>query len=137
VAQPTTTTSAPAATGAGPGAPTIVDTVTQYYALANQDALDEAYTWLSEDYQRQTGRARYDSFWGGIESVTVSDVQPQGQDSATATLLYVRTDGTPSQERVRVDFVRDEATGNYLIDGYTVVGGGGGRGGGGDDDGDD
>ncbi len=93
--------------------------MTQYYALTSRDALDEAYTWLSPGYQDQTGRSRFDSFWGGIRSVSVSDVDPQGRDRATATLVYVRNDGTESVERVRLEFVRDEATGNYLIDGYS------------------
>ena len=118
----TTSSGVPATgTGPGPGASTVEDTVTRYYALVGAQSLPEAFSWLSPGYQDVTGGFdRYAGFWRTIRSVSVGDVEPSGSDRARATLTYITTDGRRSVEQAELGFVRDERTNNFLIDSYEV-----------------
>jgi serine/threonine protein kinase len=85
----------------------------RYFTLA-PGGTDAAWRQLGPGEQAQ-GRSRYDSFWRGISSVTVSDVRAEaGSDKVEATLTYRRTDGVTSTERHRLTLVRSGD--GYLID---------------------
>ena len=84
-----------------------------YYAAA-PGGTNDGWSQLGPDEQAQ-GRASYDSFWRGISSVDVSNVQPvAGEDSVDLTLRYHKTNGQVSTERQRIDLIRS-SDGGYLI----------------------
>jgi hypothetical protein len=71
----------------------------------------------------QTGIARdrqyYDSFWGGIDRVVVSDASGTPPDTAEATITYYFKDGTVSVERTSYRLVDDG--GVLKLDNSTVL----------------
>ena len=121
-APPTTTaapsTSAPvvaAASGLGADA---AEATRTYYSLMDAGRIDDGWASLSPAYQARTGEESYRSFWSGIESVDVLEVD--GEDlTSRARLRYTRTDGSTSTEAVTLRFVR-QGDGGLLIDDYQV-----------------
>lgn len=84
-----------------------------YFASA-PGGTDKGWAQLGPTEQAQ-GRASYDAFWSGIESVDVGDIQPvRGTDSVDTTLTYRKTNGQTSTERKRFDLTRS-GNGGYLI----------------------
>ena len=105
-------TGSPTPTPTDTGAPTateLSDAVTSYYDLLPGDT-DAGWERLTAGYQVSPsgGRSGYDEFWGGISSVSVSDVQASPPDTVVATLAYVFTDGSTSTERTSFGFVRED-----------------------------
>ena len=118
---PTEATSETTSTEEAPpaGATSVAEAVRDYYAVLDAGRIDEGFALLSPSYQERTGEGSYRGFWESIAGVEV--LEADGADlSATATLRYLRTDGTTSTERVVVRFVRDPATGALLIDDYAI-----------------
>ena len=112
----TTTTSEPAEPGTDKE---LRDALTDYYDTVDGGDLEAGYALLSPRYQQEQPFAGYQDFWEGIRSVSVKgrpDVDVEGQ-SVEATLHFVRTDGSTSDDGVRLTFVRD-ADGTLLIDQY-------------------
>ena len=90
------------------------ETATQYYALVGSKSLDEAFTWLTPEYQRSSGGFdSYRKFWNRFDSVRVIDVEAGEDDTARVTYEFVEK-GKARTERVDLDFTR-AASGNYLI----------------------
>jgi hypothetical protein len=106
--------------GAGGRAAQLAAAITDYYALLPGNT-DAAWSRLTERYQSGTAhnRSTFDAFWGGIRSVSTADVQGTAPDSATATLTYVRNDGTTSVERTAFTLVDDG--GVWKIDSSQVL----------------
>ena len=80
------------------------------------DDLDTGWSMLGPG-MRSVGRDSYESWWGSVETVSVSRISPDpGGDSADVTLRYVMKDGRVSVERQRIDLLRS-GDGDYLING--------------------
>ena len=106
---PTTasTTSAPSQDVASQLVATIVD----YYQFMPGDT-DKGWTWLTADYQQNhaNGRANYNTFWAGIQSVSVSDVEATLPSTVVATIHYSNTDGSSDVERTSFGLVQEDGT---------------------------
>ncbi len=76
---------------------------------------DEAWAMLGPSLKEQ-GRASYDSFWQGIESVEVKSVNAtENGNTVDVTLVYRGTDGQVSTERKQEGLISD-GDGGYLLD---------------------
>ena len=95
---PPPTTPAPT-TPSGPPTPDKVAAFIQGYYGMLPGNISGAWAQLSPSYQSQTGGYNaYSSFWSSIRSVRVNGVTPDGGQGATASLTYVKTDGSTSTE---------------------------------------
>ncbi|WP_405176888.1 serine/threonine protein kinase [Nocardia sp. NBC_01377] len=95
---PPPTTPAPT-TPSGPPTPDKVAAFIQGYYGMLPGNISGAWAQLSPSYQSQTGGYNaYSSFWSSIRSVRVNSVTPDGGEGATASLSYVKTDGSTSTE---------------------------------------
>ena len=74
---------------------------------------DEAWAMLGPSLKKQ-GRASYNGFWQGIESVEVQSAKANG-NTVDVTLVYTRTNGETSTERKQEGLVSD-GNGGYLLD---------------------
>jgi eukaryotic-like serine/threonine-protein kinase len=74
---------------------------------------DEAWAMLGPSLKKQ-GRASYNGFWQGIESVEVQSAKANG-NTVDVTLVYTRTNGETSTERKQEGLVSD-GDGGYLLD---------------------
>ena len=122
-----TSTQAPLTTSSTPGSPTIVGAATAaqirtfiraYYALLPGDTA-AAWQMLSPRYQRQTGLASFQAFYGTIASVRVIDVNPLSSRTARANLEFVKKSGGRDTETYRFDLI--VSGGHLLIDNATLV----------------
>ena len=116
---PTTAGSTEPVTGE-PTAAQLSAAVSDYYALmpANTDA---GWSRLTPDFQTGIARDReyYNSFWGGVAQVAVSDVTGTPPDTAEATITYTFTDGSVSVERTSFTLASDDGT--LKIDNSSVI----------------
>ncbi|MEY9928403.1 serine/threonine protein kinase [Catenulispora sp. GP43] len=82
--------------------------VSNYYALLPGN-LDAAWPQMTSAYQTNVagGRSGYDSFWNGIQQVTLSDVSATGPSTVVATIHYVEKNGTSSTERTTFGLVKN------------------------------
>ena len=55
---------------------------------------------------KEQGRASYDGFWQGIESVEVQSAEANG-NTVDVTLVYTRTNGETSTERKQEGLISD------------------------------
>jgi hypothetical protein len=75
--------------------------VQSYYALLPGNT-EAAFALLSSGAQAQSGgRAGFDRFYGGLQSVTLQNLRPTGATTAEATVVFVRRDGSTSSEPYR------------------------------------
>jgi hypothetical protein len=86
--------------------------VRSYYEKAPGGS-DEAWAMLGPTLKEQ-GRASYNGFWRGIESVEVQSAKAKG-NTVDVTLVYTRTNGETSTERKQESLVSD-GNGGYLLD---------------------
>jgi serine/threonine protein kinase len=114
-AQPTTGQPGVAPPVAAPAAATDPAAFVQgYYALLPGNT-DAAFAMLSTAAQAQSGgRAGYNGFYGTLQSVSLQNVRRTGANSAEATVVFVRRDGSSSSEPYRFEM----STGT---DGRTVM----------------
>jgi hypothetical protein len=116
------TGSEPTSPSASPGAPSStgpraaqVAFLKDYFGTVPDD-LDTGWSMLGPG-MRSVGRDSYESWWGSVQTVSVSQIAPNpGAGSAEVTLRYVMKDGRVSVERQRIDLVRGD-DGGYLING--------------------
>jgi serine/threonine protein kinase len=92
--------------------------VRDYFAKA-PGGTDEAWAMLGPSLKEQ-GRASYNGFWRGIESVDVESAQAHG-NNVDVTLVYHPTDGKVSTEHKQEGLVPD-GNGGYLLDTDTPAG---------------
>ena len=116
----TPSTSATPASSSQDVAAQLVSTIDDYYKLV-PGHLDQAWTWMTPDYQTNHagGRNGYESFWSQIQRVTVSNVTANPPSSVDATIDYYYKNGTVTEERTRFDMVRQQ--GRWLIAGSSVL----------------
>jgi len=118
---PTPKASTPPAAAAGsPSARELRAAVQDYYALLPDD-LEAGWARLTPRYQRTTARNRatYESFWGAIDRVSVSDVTASAPGSVTATVTYEYADGRDFVERTSYKLLRQD--GRLKIDRSSVL----------------
>jgi len=96
-----------------------VEAVRSYYALMDSGAIEEGFARLSPSYQERTGYDSYRGFWQSISRVEVLSAEGEG-GTVAARLRYTSDDGTTSTESVTIRLVRDEESGQLLIDDYQV-----------------
>jgi serine/threonine protein kinase len=99
------------ATASGKGQPTAAQlnqAITSYYRLIPDDT-DEAWTRMTESYQRnQTGgREAYENFWDPVDRVSVSNVKGTPPDQVVATISYFFDDDRVVVERTSFGLVND------------------------------
>jgi hypothetical protein len=92
-------------------------TVQDYFAAMPGDT-DTGWQMLAPSMKSQ-GRASYEDFWGGIESVTLHSSQASGPDQVTIDLTYRFDDGSAKRETQQLTM--QERGGDYLIADDTVV----------------
>jgi hypothetical protein len=94
--------------------------ITTYYALLPGNT-DAAWQRLTPSYQsgHAGGRASYDSFWGQLRDVKVSNVSGSPPGSAVATVTYYYRDGRVVIEDTEFGLVRQE--GILKIDSTSVL----------------
>ena len=102
-------TTAPAPQAGPPTAAQLTAAVRDYYALLPENT-DAGYALLTERYRdAEAGSKRsYEGFWGGIDSVQISDVTATGPSTVTARLRYEAEDGQVSRETRSYRLVRDD-----------------------------
>ena len=110
----TVSTTGSTTNGANTGAPTadqLAAAVTDYYA-GMPSATDDGWAHLTDNFRTTIahGRANYQSFWDGIASVSLSDVQGTAPGTVEATVTYRLTDGSRSVERTRYRLVSQDGT---------------------------
>ncbi|MET0965742.1 MAG: protein kinase, partial [Nakamurella sp.] len=115
-----TTASAAETTPGSAEAAALTAAVTDYYALMPSNT-DAGWARLTPGFQSGIAQNRdyYNSFWGGVESVAVTDAVGTPPGTVEATITYTFTDGTQSVERTQYQLVRDGA--ELKIDNSTVV----------------
>jgi hypothetical protein len=120
---PPATTSAPTTASAPTGREAdkqLAEFVHTYYSdVTHQDKRDQTWTQLTSGMQTTTagGRAGYESWWRGFESVHVNGTQVNAAAmTGTADLTYTRTNGNELRQTDRFTFVR--RGGVWLIDTY-------------------
>jgi len=98
----TSATSSPTASGSLSVANQLTTTIEQYYTLVPGN-LDEAWNWMTVNYQQTTAVSRnyYDNFWSKIQRMATSDVTAQQNNTVIATLHYYYKDGTVTVERTQ------------------------------------
>jgi serine/threonine protein kinase len=122
---PEPTTRAPKPTPAAPaaGAATsaqLESAVESYYSLLPGNT-DAGWSRLTDRYRRTTATSRgyYESFWGAIDRVRLSDVSGRAPGTVTATVRYDYEDGRVYVERTSYRLVEDD--GILKIDRSTVL----------------
>jgi eukaryotic-like serine/threonine-protein kinase len=95
-------------------AATMEEAVSDYYALMPEDTRT-GFTLLGPSLRSQ-GFDSYDSFWDGIESVRVDDLDASPSDhSVTGTVVFVEENGDTSTESHRWELVADDSGDDLLI----------------------
>ena len=92
----TTTTTPPTTTESAPAAPSTdpVSFVQSYYGLLPGNT-DAAWAQLSPRAQELSGgRANFESFYGDLQSVTLSDTRQVGDGTVQSNVLFISNDGT-------------------------------------------
>ena len=84
--------------------------------MTKQSKRDDTFAQLTPKMQKSSGgREGYETFWGGIKSVDVGDVQANADSGVvTAALTFVRQDDSKSAEIHKLTVVRDGDS--WLID---------------------
>ncbi|MET7771106.1 serine/threonine-protein kinase [Nocardia sp. NPDC005366] len=86
-------------TPSGPPTPDKIASFIQGYYGMLPGNIAGAWAQLSPAYQAQTGGYNaYASFWSSIRSIRVNSVTPNGNQGATASLTYVKNDGSTATE---------------------------------------
>ena len=121
-AKATTTTNPPATTTTGatttsttPAAPPpdiatqLTSAITDYYKLMPGD-LSDGWNHMTADYQQNHagGMAGYQSFWGGVASVDVTEVSATPPGTVVATITYHKKDGSTPVERTTFGLVQQD-----------------------------
>jgi hypothetical protein len=104
--RPTTSTApttAPSTTSgsAAPGSTESTAFVQRYYSLLPGNT-DAAWQLLSPQAQQASGgRSGFDTFYGGLRSVSLQNVRSTGDNTVQATVVFMRNDGSSSSESYR------------------------------------
>ena len=108
---PTTaaTTSTPTTAASSPTGSTtqqLSAAITSYYQLVPGN-LDKAWNYLTAGYQQNTarGEANYKQFWGGIQSVSLTDLVATPPSTVVVTIDYFYKNGQTVQERTSFGLV--------------------------------
>jgi hypothetical protein len=110
---------APNRAAMGPSAGAVRVFIVGYYALLPQH-LDSAFALLTPDYQQRTGGpVAYQRFYQTIAAIRVREVSTVSGSSATAVIVFTRTDGSVSTERYQFSLVT--RNGKLLIDDAHLV----------------
>ncbi|GGB69128.1 hypothetical protein GCM10011314_05510 [Knoellia flava] len=107
--RPTPSTSSPSASPPASRPQQLSSAISSYYALLPDDT-DAAWSRLTAGYQRSPsgGRDSFESFWGRIDDVRVSDVRARPPDEVEATLRYTYENGRVDVERTRFRLVDED-----------------------------
>jgi hypothetical protein len=118
---PTTTSSAPTETTAtgtesAPTSQTPVAFVQTYYGLLPGNT-DAAWSLLGSAAQSQSGgRGGFDGFYAGVSQVWAENLRVTGNNTVTATVVFLERDGTATREPYR--FVIGTQNGRQVIESF-------------------
>jgi hypothetical protein len=95
-------------------------TIAGYYALMPRD-LQQTWSWLTPKYQQHPagGYGGYQTFWGRINTVRVSQVNAIDGNTVEATVEYSFKDGKVVRERHRYTLINQD--GAWMIDQSVVL----------------
>jgi tRNA A-37 threonylcarbamoyl transferase component Bud32 len=104
-----TTTSTTAAAPPPDIATQLTAAITDYYKLMPGD-LSDGWNHMTADYQQNHagGMAGYQSFWGGVASVDVTEVSATPPGTVVATITYHKKDGSTPVERTTFGLVQQD-----------------------------
>jgi len=104
---PSSRTSSAPKKNASPTDQQLANAVVQYFSLIPGN-LDAGWNMLTPHFQstRANNRQTYDSYWGGVQRVDVSNASGQSPNRASATLTYHFKDGRVVTEQTGFRFVR-------------------------------
>jgi hypothetical protein len=99
------------------------DFVRQYFQLIEQRAYSQTWALLTTHYRQahnSTGYQPYVDFWDTVQSVTITNVQPESQNQQSARfqaqVSFIFTNGKSSTQTITFSLVADAASGSWLID---------------------
>ncbi|MDN5748813.1 MAG: serine/threonine protein kinase, partial [Pseudonocardia sp.] len=118
---PTPTPTVPPSTEAPPASSVDpVGFIQGYYSLLPGN-LDAAWAQLSPQAQSASGgRGNFDSFYGGMESVSLQNVRSVGENTVEATVVFDRREGPTTNEPYR--FVVSSANGEPILQSFSQLG---------------
>lgn len=123
-APPTSAPSTSAAPTTTPASGTVTDPVgfvRSYYALLPGNT-DAAWALLGPTARSESGgRGTFNSFYGGLQSVSVDSAQQVGGDTVRATIRFVRQDGKTTNEAYRF-VVGTDGNGNTIMESFSKGG---------------
>ena len=87
----------------------LVKAINDYYGLMPSD-LTNGWNHMTADYQQNHagGMAGYQSFWGGVASVQVTDVAATPPGTVVATITYHKKDGSTPVERTTFGLIQQD-----------------------------
>ncbi|GAA1384184.1 serine/threonine-protein kinase [Pseudonocardia kongjuensis] len=113
---PPTTSASPTPT---PGQATDPVTFVQEYYRMLPDDIDGAFARLSPEAQSQSqGIESYREFYSGMRTVYAENLRNAGPNTVTATVVFLRTNGTESRENYRFVVGTDEQ-GNQVLQSFS------------------
>ncbi|MEV1291882.1 serine/threonine-protein kinase [Pseudonocardia sp. NPDC049635] len=118
---PTTTSATPTPTPAPTGTGEVRDPVSfvqNYYRMLPDD-IDGAFARLSPEAQSQSqGIESYRAFYSGMRTVYAENLRNAGPNTVTATVVFLRNDGTESRENYRF-VVGTDAQGREVLQSFS------------------
>lgn len=106
----TSPTSSSKPVGKTPTAGQLEDAVTGYYKVM-PGGTDRGWSRLTAAYRARTGgRSSYDRFWGGIDRVSVREVEGEKPDRVKARIRYSFSDGRVETDETSYRLVVDDGT---------------------------
>jgi serine/threonine protein kinase len=93
--------------------------VTAFFALVPGD-LPAAHALTSPGFQSEFPLARFSGFWDDYQSVSIGNVEAEGDTTALVDITFVEPGGASTTERHRVTFVRGD-DGRLLLDSDVIA----------------
>jgi tRNA A-37 threonylcarbamoyl transferase component Bud32 len=96
-----------------------VEAVTAFFALVPDD-LPAAHALTSPGFQSEFPLARFSGFWDDYESVSIGNVEAEGDTTALVDITFVEPGGASTTERHRITFVRGD-DGRLLLESDVIA----------------
>lgn len=119
--------SAQAAEGADK--PSLAESIQNYYALINQSKYEEAWTYLSPDFQAKIeekgGYKAYSEWWSTIDAVSVKNLEivegAEDQVHIDANLKYFRQENKDFTHVLRLSLIWDSQNNRWAINSSEII----------------
>lgn len=109
--------------------PSLGESIQDYYALLNQSKYEEAWTYLSPDFQAKIeekgGYQAYSDWWSTIDAVSVKNVElvegAEGQVHIDANLKYFRQENKDFTHVLRLSLIWDSQNNRWAINRSEII----------------